>query len=101
MKYKSISLDQLDIMHLIQVNIDISQRQIAQKSGFSIGKVNYCLKELIDIGFIKVENFKKSTQKINYVYILTPKGIHEKALITKKFIIKNKQEYYKLKSYID
>ena len=80
MKYKSISLDQLDIMHLIQVNIDISQRQIAQKSGFSIGKVNYCPKELIDIGFIKAKNFKKSTQKINYAYILTPKVIHEKSI---------------------
>jgi len=78
-----------------------SQRQIAQKTGLSIGKVNYCLKALIDIGFIKIDNFTKSNQKINYAYILTPKGIKEKAVITKQFIIKKKQEYDKLNSYIN
>tara|TARA_Y100000385_G_C12634882_1_gene442874 strand:+ start:113 stop:421 length:309 start_codon:yes stop_codon:yes gene_type:complete len=100
-KSQNITEDQLDLMHHIQNDSNASQRQIAAKTGFSIGKVNYCLKALIDIGFIKVDNFKKSTQKINYAYILTPKGIHEKASITKKFIIKNKQEYDKLNSYID
>jgi EPS-associated MarR family transcriptional regulator len=100
-KYKSITEDQLDLMHIIQGDTNASQRQLAKKTGLSIGKVNYCLKALINIGFIKVVSFNRSTQKINYAYILTPKGIKEKAAITKQFIIKKKQEYDKLNSYID
>ena len=100
-KPQSITEDQLDLMHIIENDSNASQRKIAQKTGLSIGKVNYCLKALIDIGFIKVENFSKSTQKLNYAYILTPKGIKEKAVITNKFIIQKKQEYDKLNSYID
>jgi EPS-associated MarR family transcriptional regulator len=88
-------------MHIIQGDSNTSQRQIAQKTGLSIGKVNYCLKALINIGFIKVDNFKKSNQKMNYAYILTSKGIKEKAAITRQFIIKKKQGYDKLNSYID
>jgi EPS-associated MarR family transcriptional regulator len=95
-----ISEDQIDLMHVIECNSNTSQRQIANKTGLSIGKVNYCLKALIDIGFIKVGNFSKSNQKINYAYILTRKGMQEKAAITKKFIIKKKLDYVKLKSYI-
>ena len=78
----------------------ISKTNIS-KLGFSIGKVNYCLKALIDIGFIKIHNFNNSNNKLNYAYILTPKGIQEKTAITKQFIIKKKQEYDKLNSYID
>jgi EPS-associated MarR family transcriptional regulator len=100
-KSQSISEDQLDLMHIIECDSNASQRQIAKKTGLSIGKVNYCLKALIDIGFIKVDNFTKSSQKINYTYLLTSKGIQEKAAITKQFIIKKKQEYDKLNSYID
>ena len=100
MKYLSITEDQLNLMHIIQGGTNASQRQIAQKTGLSIGKVNYCLKALIDIGFIKVDNFNKSPQKINYAYMLTPKGVQQKASITKQFIIKKKQEYDKLISYI-
>tara|TARA_B110000008_G_C16977396_1_gene566492 strand:+ start:692 stop:1003 length:312 start_codon:yes stop_codon:yes gene_type:complete len=97
----SITEDQLDLMHIIQSDTNASQRQIAKKTGLSIGKVNYCLKALIDIGFIKIHNFNNSSQKINYAYILTPKGIQEKAAITQQFIIKKKQEYDKLNSYIN
>ena len=100
-KSQSISEDQLDLMHIIECDSNASQRQIAQKTGLSIGKVNYCLKALVDIGFIKIDNFTKSNQKINYAYILTSKGMQVKAVITKKFIIKKKQEYDKLNSYID
>ncbi len=100
-KSQNITEDHLDVMHIIQGDNNPSQRQIAKKTGLSIGKVNYCLKALIDIGFIKIHNFNNSNQKINYVYILTPKGIQEKAAITKKFIIKKKQEYDKLNSYIN
>ena len=78
-KHQNITEDQLDLMHIIECDSNASQRQIAQKTGLSIGKVNYCLKALIDIGFIKVDNFNKSTQKINYAYILTSRGIQKKS----------------------
>ena len=100
-KLNNISEDQLDLMHHIQNHSNLSQRKIAQETGLSIGKVNYCLKALLDIGLIKMDNFNKSNQKLNYRYILTPKGIQEKATITKKFLIKKKQEYDKLNSYIN
>ena len=100
-KEQRITEDQLDLMHIIEKDGKASQRLISQNSGLSIGKVNYCIKALIDIGFIKVDNFSKSTQKLNYAYVLTPMGIQEKAVISKQFIIKKKQEFDKLNSYID
>lgn len=96
-----ITEDQLDLMHIIEKDSKASQRLISQNSGFSIGKVNYCLKALVDIGFVKIHNFNNSNNKLNYVYILTPKGIREKTVITKQFIIKKKQEYDKLNSYLN
>ena len=100
-KSKSITEDQLDLMHIIQKDGKASQRQIAKNSGFSIGKVNYCLKALVEIGFVKIQNFNNSNKKLDYAYILTPRGIKEKTAVTKKFIIKKKQEYDKLNSYIN
>ena len=100
-KEESITEDQLDLMHIIEKDGKVSQRLISQNSGFSIGKVNYCLQALIDIGFIKINNFNNSNKKLRYAYILTPKGIQEKKAITKQFIIKKKQEYDKLNSYIN
>lgn len=101
MKSRTITEDQLDLLHHIHVYSNASQRQIAQKTGLSIGKVNYCLKALLDIGFIKIHNFQKSNKKLNYTYILTPKGIKEKSFITKQFIAKKRREYDKLKSYLN
>ena len=100
-KDQIITEDQLDLMHIIENDGSASQRQIAKNTGLSIGKVNYCLKALIDIGFIKMRNFSNSNKKLNYAYIITPKGIKEKTAITKQFIIKKKQEYDKLNSYIN
>ena len=100
-KTKIITEDQLDVMHLIEQNNEVSQRQIALHSGFSVGKVNYCLKALIDIGFIKIHNFSNSNHKLKYIYILTPKGIKQKTIITRQFIAKKQQEYDKLNSYIN
>ncbi|MDA9220828.1 MarR family EPS-associated transcriptional regulator [Gammaproteobacteria bacterium] len=100
-KKQSITEDQLDLMHIIEKDGKASQRLLSQNSGFSIGKVNYCLKALVDIGFIKIKNFNNSNNKLNYAYILTPMGMQEKTSITKQFIIKKKQEYDKLNSYIN
>lgn len=100
-KIQGITEDQLDLMQIIDKDSKASQRKLSQRTGLSIGKVNYCLKALVDIGFIKIKNFHNSNKKLNYAYILTPQGIQKKAVITKQFITKKKQEYDKLVSYID
>ena len=65
-----------------------SQRQMAKELGFSLGKLNYCLKELNKKGLIKIQNFKNNKKKINYFYALTPKGISSKTILTLKFMKK-------------
>ena len=77
-KDQSITEDQLDLMHFIEKDGKASQRLISQNTGFIIGKVNYCLKALIDIRFIKINKFNNSNKKLNYTYILKPKGNQEK-----------------------
>tara|TARA_Y200000002_G_C22637857_1_gene645541 strand:+ start:688 stop:999 length:312 start_codon:yes stop_codon:yes gene_type:complete len=98
---KPISEETLELMHILHKNPHISQRQLSKEVGLSIGKVNYCLKGLIDIGLVKIENFSNSNQKLRYAYVLTPKGVKQKILITKQYIIKKMQEHDKLMEYID
>jgi len=78
----------------------MTTREIAQKVGISNGSAYYLLTSLIDMGFVKLSNFKDSRQKIKYSYLLTPKGIREKSLITSKFLVRKKQEYELLKKEI-
>ena len=78
----------------------MTTRKIAQKVGISNGSAYYLLKSFIDIGLIKLENFKKSDQKTRYSYLLTPKGIREKSFITSRFLTRKKQEYELLKKEI-
>ena len=75
-----------------------SQRDLAQKVGISLGKLNYCLKALIDKGHVKIENFKNNNNKINYFYVLTPRGINEKTKLTISFMKRKMKEYDELKS---
>ncbi len=96
-----ITEDHIDLIHAIEKDGNASQRQMAKKTGLSIGKVNYIIKALIDIGFIKINNFTNSQRKLDYAYILTPKGIVEKKRITERFILKKKKEYDRLKSYAE
>ena len=98
---KSISEESLELMHILEKNPYLTQRQLSKEIGSSIGKVNYCLKGLIDIGFIKIKNFKNSNKKINYAYVITPEGIQQKINLTKKYIEIKLQEYDKLKQYLD
>ena len=79
----------------------MTTREIAQKVGISNGSTYYLLTSLIDMGFIKLTNFKDSSQKIKYSYLLTPKGIREKSLITSKFLVRKKQEFKALKEEIN
>ena len=72
---------------------NMSQRTLAEKMGFSLGKLNYCLKALKQKGLIKLSNFKKNKNKMNYVYILTPKGMKHKTKLTIKFMKQKLKEY--------
>ena len=73
-----------------------TQKSLAQDIGYSVGKVNYILKALVEKGFVKCENFTHSTNKRKYAYLLTSKGIEEKILLTEKFIARKKKEYEEL-----
>lgn len=90
----------LKVLREIEENPEITQRQLAQHLGVSLGKVNYCLKSLTDKGFIKARNFHNSNNKRAYLYILTPKGIEAKARISLSFLSRKMQEYERLKAEI-
>ena len=85
------------VLKEIQNNPNTSQRKLAKEVGFSLGKLNYCLKALKQKGLIKIENFRKNPNKITYAYILTPKGIKKKAKLTMNFMIRKMKEYDELK----
>lgn len=89
------------IMRLVDERPDISQRDLAEKVGISLGALNYCLKALMEKGFVKLENFQNSKHKFKYAYILTPNGIAEKMSITGRFLKRKSQEYEALKAEID
>ncbi len=92
--------DQLNVMRKIEKNTNLSQRDLAAELGFSLGKINYCLKELRIKGFIKMNNFKKSKNKIKYAYVLTPGGIAAKTRLTINFMKNKMKEYDELKKEI-
>jgi EPS-associated MarR family transcriptional regulator len=81
------------ILKILESNPSASQRQIAGELGISVGKVNYCLQALIEKGLIKVSNFQRSKGKRAYLYLLTPKGIREKASVTLRFLRLKLSEY--------
>jgi len=83
----------LKILKHIQNNPQASQRELAQALGVSLGKVNYSIRALIDKGFVKAENFKRNTNKLSYIYLLTPKGIEEKAALTTRFLRRKMAEH--------
>ena len=88
------------VFQIINESPQMTTREIAQKVGISNGSAYYLLKSLIDMGFLKLSNFKDSPQKLKYSYLLTPKGIREKSLVTRKFLVRKKQEYELLKKEI-
>lgn len=92
--------DFLNLLRKIWKKPNSSQRKLANELGFSLGKLNYCLKSLKNKGYIKIRNFKKNPNKINYIYILTPKGISEKTKLTINFMKIKMQEYDELKNEI-
>jgi EPS-associated MarR family transcriptional regulator len=89
------------VMRILQGNPDLTQRELAEKLGISVGGVNYCLKALMEKGLVKTKNFANSKNKFGYVYVLTPTGISEKAAITHRFLQRKVDEYDALKVEIE
>ena len=89
------------LLKIIEDEPHLSQRDIAKKMGVSLGKTNYCLKALVDKGFIKLQNFYKNNKKSAYIYLLTPKGIEEKAAVTYRFLQRKLKEYEDIKQEIE
>ena len=89
--------DQFNVLRKIKSKPNSSQRALASELGFSLGKLNYCLKALKVKGLIKIKNFQKNPNKLGYTYIVTPKGISEKTKLTLNFMKRKMQEYDELK----
>lgn len=89
------------VMRILQENPDLTQRELAEKLGISVGGLNYCLKALMGKGFVKMKNFASSKNKFGYIYVLTPTGMAEKAVITQRFLHRKMVEYEALKAEIE
>ena len=88
-------------MRILQGNPDLTQRELAEKLGMSVGGLNYCLNALIDKGLVKMQNFSNSKNKFKYIYLLTPQGFAEKAALTSRFLRRKMDEYEALKAEIE
>jgi EPS-associated MarR family transcriptional regulator len=90
----------LDLLRKLEDNPEYTQRELSQEMGVSLGKINYCMKKLIEKGWIKFTNFNQSSNKAKYIYLLTHKGVEEKAKLTINFLALKIEEYELLKAEI-
>ncbi len=90
-----------EIIRLLDANPEMSQRDVARELGISLGKTNYCLRSLVEVGMIKVRNFKNNQNRTAYLYLLTPRGIEEKANLTVQFLQRKMREYETLRLEIE
>ena len=93
--------DHFNVLRKINSKPKATQRELAEELGFSLGKINYCLRALKTKGLIKIKNFEKNPNKLNYIYVLTPRGITEKTKLTLNFMKRKMQEYDELKKEIE
>lgn len=91
----------LRVLREVEKNPEVSQRELARELGVSLGKTNYCLRALLDKGWIKARNFRNSENKLRYAYLLTPSGIENKALLTVTYLKIKMNEYERLKQEIE
>jgi EPS-associated MarR family transcriptional regulator len=89
------------VMRLLQAKPETSQRELAQALGISLGGINYCLKALMTQGWIKIQNFNHSSNKLGYAYVLTPRGISRKAELAGRFLKRKMEEYEALRTEIE
>ena len=92
--------DHFNVLRKINNKPKVTQRELAEELGFSLGKLNYCLKALKNKGLVKIKNFGNNPNKLNYIYVLTPRGITEKTKLTLNFMKWKIQEYDELKKEI-
>ena len=92
---------QLDAMRLLELNPEMTQRELAQELGVSLGAANYCLKALVKKGWVKLENFQNNPNKLGYLYLLTPMGVAAKTQLTASFLRRKLAEYEALKMEIE
>ena len=90
----------LDLLHKLESNPQYTQRELSQEMDVSLGKVNYCMKKLVEKGWVKLVNFSRNPNKVGYTYLLTPKGIEEKSKLTFEFLKFKMEEYEMLKEEI-
>jgi len=91
----------LRVLRLLDASPRLTQREMSRELGVSLGKANYCLRALLSKGFVKVQNFRKSTNKRGYVYLLTPEGVAAKADLTRHFLARKREEYDALRLEIE
>ena len=89
------------VLHYLEESPHITQRELANKLGISLGAANFCLKALVEVGHVKMNNFKKNSNKSAYLYLLTPMGFAEKAILTTHFLSRKIAQYHALKKEID
>lgn len=89
------------LLKLLAAEPQISQRDLAERLGISVGKTNYCLSALVDRGLVKINNFRRANNKLAYAYLLTPSGIEEKARVTVSFLQRKMREYAELQDEIE
>lgn len=89
------------VMHLLEDNPDITQRELAERLGVSVGRLNYCLKALMNRGWVKMQNFTSSKNKFGYIYLLTPDGVIQKTTLTSQFLKRKVHEYEALRAEIE
>ena len=90
----------LDLLRKLESNPEYTQRELSQEMGVSLGKVNYCMKKLTERGLVKLTNFSHSSNKLGYMYLLTPQGIEQKVKLTNSFLKIKMEEYEMLKDEI-
>ena len=90
----------LDLLRKLEANPEYTQRELSQEMGVSLGKINYCIKKLTEKGWVKLSNFSNNPNKASYIYLLTPKGIEQKARLTFAFLAIKLEEYEMLKDEI-
>ena len=93
--------NEYNLLKILKDNPDITQRQLSKELGLSLGKTNYLIHALMGKGWVKLTNFKRSNNKLGYLYLITPKGIEEKSILAKNFLERKSIEYIKLKKEIE
>jgi EPS-associated MarR family transcriptional regulator len=101
MKTDPFNFDHFNVLRVVKKKPESSQRELAKELGFSLGKLNYCLRALKEKGLVKIKNFERNPNKLNYFYVLTPKGITTKTTLTINFMKRKMKEYEELQKELD